>query len=48
MGKKDNRRTRKMLRIRSQKKKKAAAAKRIEGAKAAALATKTAAKTKKK
>jgi hypothetical protein len=45
MGKKDNRRSPKMKRIRSQKRKKAAIAKRIVAGKAAAASTKVAAKT---
>jgi hydrogenase maturation factor len=49
MGKKDNRRTRKMKRLRSQKKKKAVRVRRIvEGKAAAAAETKTAAPAKAK
>jgi hypothetical protein len=48
MGKKDNRRTRKMLRLKAQKKKKAVQKRRITEAKAAAAKTATPSKTKKK
>ena len=48
MGKKDNRRSPKMKRIRAQKRKKASIVKRMVAGKAAAASTKVAAKTTKK